>query len=226
MPPRARSVRKKNAVKVTLDHGNGSRVMRFRLPGWCFCFNFGAYTKYYLGVTTPSQATSSQASDVLVGTTTSPLFEEPSAPDDSATSSAATVRATAAVEPSHTPHPLPPSVHAFRPASPENEFPNLLNFIGDEDEDEFVSETDERAPTTPCHPGINRAPLCPPSAQSRNPVTPARRLVQTPARPHTSRRRTRYRDGPAGNKKCHAAKDVWEFFVVNGNNRRECVLCQ
>src|ERR1700677_5120136 len=87
MPPRARLEKKKkkrNAVEVTLDHGNGSCVMRFRLPGSCFCLNIGAYTEYYLSVTTPSQATpsqaassqatSSQARDVLAGATTSPPF--------------------------------------------------------------------------------------------------------------------------------------------------------
>ena len=190
-------------------------------------FNIGAYTKYYLSVTTPSQVTSSQAGDVPACATTSPPSEEPSAPGDSTTSSVTTVR-PAAVQSSDTLVPLPPRIHAFRPASPENEFPNLMDMRIDEDEEEFVSETDERPPTTPHHPGVSRAPLCPPSAQSRYPVTPARRLGQTPGRSHThtSRRRTRYRDGPAGSKKRHAAKDVWEFFKVNDANRRECSLCQ
>lgn len=46
------------------------------------------------------------------------------------------VRTAAAVQPSDIPVILPLSMHAFRPTSPENEFPELLNFRGDEDEDE------------------------------------------------------------------------------------------
>ena len=151
---------------------------------------------------TPSQAVPNQAGDV-------PTF------------SAATVRATAAVQPSDIPVILPPSMHAFRPASPENEFPELLNFRGDED----VDEGDKQPPTTPRHPRINGAPLCPPSAQGCNPVTPAHGLGQTPGRSHTSQCRTQYQDGPTGSKKRHTADDVWKFFPLK-NDRRECSLCE
>ncbi|KAN0124669.1 hypothetical protein V8E53_015705 [Lactarius tabidus] len=224
MPPRARAVRKKNAVEVTLDHGNGSRVMRFRLPATTR--SQATPSQAAPSQTASTQAASTQARDDLASATTSPSIEESLAPDDFTTSSVAMVRAAVAMQLLDTSTPLPPSMHTFRLASPENEFPSLLGMRGDEDEEGFVSEPDEQPPTTPRHPRVDRAPLCPPSAQSRNPVTPTRRLGQTPGRSHTSRRRTRYRDGPAGNKKRHAAKDVWEFFELNDNDRRECVLCE
>lgn len=190
-----------------------------------FRLNIGAYTEYFSSATTPSQATPSQAGDLPAWATASPS-EEPPAPADPITFSAATVRAAAAAVPSSVaPVIFPPSMHSLRPASPENEFPNLLDFGGDEDEDGFVSEDDEQPPATPRHPRIDRSPLCPPSAQGRNPVTPARRLGQTPGRSHTSRRRTQYRDGPAGSKKRHTADDAWKFFLLE-NDRRECLLCK
>ena len=157
-------------------------------------------------MTTPSHATPSQAAPNQAG--------------DVPTFSAATVR-TAAVQPSDIPVVLPLSMHTFRPTSPENKFQELLNFRGNEDED----EGDEQPPITPCHPRINGAPLCLPSAQGCNPVTPTCRLGQTPGCSHTSQCRTQYQDGPAGSKKHHTADDMWKFFPLK-NDQHECSLCK
>jgi hypothetical protein len=133
---------------------------------------------------------STQARDVFASATTSPPIEESLAPDDVTTSSVATVRAAVAMQLLDTSIPLPLSMHTFRLTSPENEFPNLLDMRGDDDEKGFVSEPDEQPPMTPHHPRVNRAPLCLPSAQSHNPVMPACRLGQMPGHSHTSQHRT------------------------------------
>ncbi|KAH9167408.1 hypothetical protein EDB89DRAFT_1856550 [Lactarius sanguifluus] len=91
---------------------------------------------------------------------------------------------------------------------------------------------------TPRRPGVDRASLYSPTAQSLNPVTPGRTLGRTPGRtpgrtlgrtpghPRTGQRRTLRRDGPAGNRKRRAAQDVWHFFAENDQRRRECLLCR
>ena len=101
-------------------------------------------------------------------------------------------------------------------------FQELLSFRGNEDED----EGDEQPPITPCHPRINGAPLCLPSAQSHNPVTPACRLGQTPGHSHTSQCRTQYQDGPAGSKKHHTADDMWKFFPLKNDQHIRMFIMQ
>ena len=136
--------------------------------------------------------------------------------------SVATVRAPTVAKPSRSVtlifHLL--SVRAHRLVSPDNEFPNLSDISGDED-DEGGSLVNVSLPMTPHHRGGNAAP----SAWRLYPVTP-RTLGQTPGHPHSGLHKISHRDGPAGNKKRYAARDVWHFFVENDKQRRECLLCR
>ena len=136
--------------------------------------------------------------------------------------SVATVRAPTVVKPSRSVtlifHLL--SVCAHRLVSLDNEFPNLSDISGDED-DEGGSLVNVLLPMTPHHRGGNAAP----SAWRLYPVTP-HTLGQTPGHPHSGLHKTSHWDGPAGNKERYAAQDVWHFFVENDKRRRECLLCR
>ena len=62
-----------------------------------------------------------------------------------------------------------------------------------------------------------------PSRSHVPPSTPSRRSQDHS--PRTGPHSTRKSSGPAGNKKRHAAKDIWTFFVLE-DKRNFCIFCQ